>query len=234
MDQPAAIITGAGRGIGRAAAVELGRLGYRLALVSRNPAELAETAVLVGETNALPVPADVTRPADVERAVAATVGRFGRIDAVVHCAGVAPVRKIPEMTPDEWRAVIDTNLSAAFYLCHFAWPVFARQKGGVVVNVSSLSARDPFPGFAAYGAAKAGLNLFGLSAAREGESIGVRVHTIAPGAVETGMFRQLATPEQWPAEKTLAPADVARVIGQCVTGELRHTSGEVIFLHQTL
>jgi NAD(P)-dependent dehydrogenase (short-subunit alcohol dehydrogenase family) len=61
----------------------------------------------------------------------------------------------------------------------------------VVVNLSSMSSRDPFPGFAAYGAAKAGLNLLGLSAAREGEKIGVRVHTIAPGAVETGMFRQI-------------------------------------------
>ena len=138
------------------------------------------------------------------------------------------------MTVEQWRAVIDTNLSAAFYATRAAWPAFERQGGGVVVNISSAAARDPFPGFAAYGAAKAGLNLFGLSAAREGERIGVRVHTIAPGATETGMFRQLMTAEQYPPEKTLDPADVARVVLQCVRGDLRYTSGEVIYLHKTL
>ncbi len=144
------------------------------------------------------------------------------------------MRSIREMSDDEWRAVIDTNLSAAFYATRAAWPAFARQGGGVVVNVSSAAARDPFPGFAAYGAAKAGLNLFGLSAAREGAAIGVRVHTIAPGAVETGMFRQIMPAEQWPAEKTLDPADVARVVLQCVRGDLRHASGEVIYLNKSL
>jgi NAD(P)-dependent dehydrogenase (short-subunit alcohol dehydrogenase family) len=102
----------------------------------------------------------------------------------------------------------------------------------VVVNVSSAAARDPFPGFAAYGAAKAALNLFGLSAAREGLKIGVRVHTIAPGAVETAMFRQIMTPEQYSADLTLKPEDVATIIAQCVAGELRYTSGEVIYVHK--
>jgi NAD(P)-dependent dehydrogenase (short-subunit alcohol dehydrogenase family) len=245
MDQPVAVITGAGRGIGRAAAVELARLGYRMALASRNPDDLKETIRLAtgGElpvtthifgAQALAVPTDVTRPHEVERLIGTAAGRLGRVDAVVHCAGLAPVRPIAEMTPEEWHAVIDTNLSAAFYLCRAAWPVFERQKAGVVVNLSSLACRDPFPGFAAYGAAKAGLNLLGLSAAREGEKIGVRVHTLALGAVETGMFRQVVAPDQWPAEKTLAPADVAAVIARCVTGELRYTSGEVIYLHKTV
>jgi NAD(P)-dependent dehydrogenase (short-subunit alcohol dehydrogenase family) len=102
----------------------------------------------------------------------------------------------------------------------------------VIVNVSSLAARDPFPGFFAYGAAKAGLNLLGLSLARQGASIGVRVCTVAPGAVETPLFRSLMTPEQFPTENTLSPEDVARVIGQCATGDLRFTSGEVIWMHK--
>ena len=102
------------------------------------------------------------------------------------------------------------------------------------MNLSSLAARDPFPNFAAYAAAKAGLNLFGLAAAREGQAIGVRVHTLALGAVETGMFRQLVTPQQYPADQTLDPADVARVIAQCVTGDLRYTSGEVVYLHKVV
>ena len=237
MTQPApvAIITGAGRGIGRATAVELAGMGYRLSLASRNVAALAETAKLAGHrATALTCRTDVTDPTQVESLVRQTLDRFGRIDAVVNNAGLAPVVSIPRMSVDEWRAVIETNLSAAFYLCKAAWPTFERQRGGVVVNVSSAAARDPFPGFAAYGAAKAGLNLFGLSAAREGEAIGVRVHTVAPSATETEMFRGIMTRDQYPADKTLDPADVARIIGRCVTGDLRYTSGEVIYVHKTI
>ncbi|HEX4796617.1 MAG TPA: SDR family oxidoreductase [Humisphaera sp.] len=232
MDQPVAIITGAGRGIGRATAIELAKLGYRLALLARTESELRATER--SARGALIVPTDVTNSRAVQEAVDATMKQFGRIDAVVHCAGVAPVASIAEMSVEEWHAVIDTNLSAAFYLSKAVWPIFAKQQSGVIVNVSSLSARDPFPGFAAYGAAKAGLNLFGLSAAREGAAIGVRVHTIAPGAVETGMFRKIVSAEQFGTDRTLDPADVAKVIAQCVTGDLRYTSGEVIYLQKTL
>lgn len=233
MDQPVAIITGAGRGIGRAAAVELAGRGYRLALVARTVEHLEQTRQVTGG-DALVVAADVTRVEAVDAAVARTLDRFGRLDVLVNNAGMAPVRSIEQMTPEEWHATIDTNLSAVFYLCRAAWPAFVRQKGGVVVNVSSVAARDPFPGFLAYGTAKAALNLFGAALAREGEPIGVRVHTVAPAATETEMLRQVLSKEQYPTEKTLDPADVARVIGQCVAGDLRYTSGEVIYLHKTM
>ena len=237
MDEAVAVITGAGRGIGRATAIELARAGFRLALASRNASELEATLRAAGagpRAAGIVVPTDVTKADEVDRLVRATVDRLGRIDAAVHCAGLAPVRTITEMSVDEWRAVIDTNLSAAFFLCSSAWPVFERQRAGVVVNVSSFAARDPFPGFAAYGAAKAGVNLFGLAAAREGEKIGIRVHTVAPAAVETAMFRQILTEEQYPADKTLAPEDVAKTIAQCVTGQLKYTSGEVIYVRRTM
>lgn len=229
---PVALITGAGRGIGRATAVELAAAGYQLVLVARTVSELNETARLAG--SGLVLDADVTRSEVVEQIIDASLAAYNRIDAIIHSAGVAPVRSITQMTAAEWRQVIDTNLSAAFYLCRWAWPVFERQGGGVIVNVSSEAARDPFPGFSAYGAAKAGVNLFGLAAAREGQSIGVRVHTIAPAAVETGLFRTIMSEQQYSADKTLSPVDVARVILQCVRGDLRYASGEVIYLHKML
>ncbi len=181
---------------------------------------------------AMAVPTDVARHEEVDRLAQATLDRFGRIDAVVNNAGLAPARSIIEMTISEWQAVLDTNLSAAFYLCKAAWPAFERQRSGVVVNVSSEAARDPFPGFAAYAAAKAGLNLLGLCAVREGQAIGVRVHTVAPGAVETGMLRRLFSPEQLAAEDALDPRDVAAIIIDCVRGALACSSGEVMYVHK--
>lgn len=229
---PVAILTGAGGGIGRAIAMELSQEGYRLALVGRRRETLEETAeVLSGES--LVLPADVSDAEQIAQTVEDTVNAFGRLDAAIHNAGLAPIRTVEEMTPQEWHAVIDTNLSAAFYLARAAWPTFRKQRDGVIVNISSFSSRDPFPGFAAYGAAKAGVNLLGLALGREGREHGIRVHTIAPAAVETPMFRQIMTTEQFPTEQTLAPEDVARVVAQCVTGDLRHTSGEVIFLQRS-
>ena len=228
-----AAITGAARGIGKAIAAELKRGGYDVVLTSRTKKELDDAAREVGG-GAVAFPADVTKPPEVDALVAEALGRFGRIDAVVNNAGLAPVVPVKDMSIDRWRAVIDTNLSAPFYLSRAVWPTFEKQKSGVIVNISSLAARDPFPGFAAYGAAKAGLNLFGLALAREGQPINVRVHTVAPGAVETAMFRSILSAEQWPAEKTLDPAQVARVVAQCIHGDLRHTSGEVIYVHKTL
>ena len=238
MSQPVVLISGASRGIGRATAVAMARLGYRLILVARKRADLEETARLAGAPDSLCLPGDVTDAEQVRSLVHVAVDRFARLDAVVNVAGLAPVASIEEMTIEQWRRVIDTNLSAVFYVTKYAWPhlkVAAKTFGqSAVVNVSSLSSRDPFPGFAAYGAAKAGLNIFDQVAAREGEADGISVHTVAPGAVETGMFRQLMTPEQYPTEKTLLPEEVADVIARCVSGQLRHTRGEVIYLHKTL
>jgi NAD(P)-dependent dehydrogenase (short-subunit alcohol dehydrogenase family) len=232
MSQPVALITGAGRGIGRAVAQELSRREYALMLVSRTEKELRETEKLT--KIACVFAKDIAKPQAAKDAVQKCLERFGRIDAVVHCAGLAPILKIEETTDQQWRDVIDTNLSAAFYLARAAWPIFVKQNGGVIVNISSLAARDPFVGFTAYAAAKAGVNLLGLSLAREGQAHGIRVHTVAPGATETQMFRKLMTPDQFPQEKTLGPADVARVVAQCVTGDLKHTSGEVIWVHKTV
>ena len=228
MDRPVAIVTGGGRGIGRAAAIQLAQAGYQLVVAARTREQVEQTVKLAG--GGLAVAADVSRPDEAERLVKEAIDAYGRVDALTHCAGLAPMASVEAMSAEQWRAVIDTNLSSAFYLAHELWPVFRRQRGGVIVNISSVGSRDPFPGFAAYGAAKAALNVFSLVAAREGREIGVRVHTIAPGAVETEMFRALMTETQWPTEKTLAAAEVAEMIVRCVRGDLRYTSGEVIYV----
>jgi NAD(P)-dependent dehydrogenase (short-subunit alcohol dehydrogenase family) len=229
MSDPVSIITGAGSGIGRAIAVELDRLGHRTVLLGRSEQNLRETSQLLGKPS-LVIPTDVTKLEQVEDAVQHTLREFGGIDTIINNAGVAPVLNILQTTPQIWHEVIDTNLSSAFYLTRAVWPTFAQQNAGVIVNISSMAARDPFPGFLAYGAAKAGLNVMGISLAREGAVHGIRVHTIAPGAVETQMFRNILSPQEFPTENTLSPQDVAKVVGQCVVGQSRYISGEVIWL----
>jgi NAD(P)-dependent dehydrogenase (short-subunit alcohol dehydrogenase family) len=228
---PVAIVTGASRGIGRAAARQLGEAGYRVAVVARGEENLRETASAIPEHELIAT--DITAPDAADRIVSRTVERFGRIDLLVNNAGLAPLLSIEQTTPEVWHQTIDTNLTAAFLLARACWPVFTRQGGGgVIVNVSSLAARDPFGGFFAYAAAKAGLNTLGLALAREGAKSNIRVHTLAPGATETQMFRSLPGMGEFPADQTMDPADVARVIVRCATGELAHTSGEVIWLHR--
>jgi len=230
--KPTAIVTGAGRGIGRAIALELAGRRYRVVLTARTQAEIDETARLC--EGGIAVAGDISDPAHFDALVARTIHELGRIDVVVHNAGYAPISPIAELSVEQWHAIVDINLSAAFYLARAVWPTFQKQKSGVIVNISSMAARDPFAGLGAYGAAKAGVNLLGLALAREGHPIGVRVHTIAPGAVETAMLRKILTKDQFSTDLTLDPAEVAGLVGQCVAGELRYTSGEVIYMHKTV
>lgn len=233
MPTPVAIITGAGRGIGRAIAIALAKKGYRLVLVSRNETQLRETAGL-SDREAMIAPLDVTDLDAVREMVTRVVTQFGRVDALVNNAGNAPALTVEQTSAEVWQNVIETNLSATFFLSQAVWPVFVKQNAGVIVNISSMVARDPFPGFHAYGAAKAGVNLLTLSMAREGHPHGIRMHAVAPAAVETPLFRTLLTPEQFPTEQALDPADVAGVVAGCIAGELAYTSGEVIWLHKTV
>jgi NAD(P)-dependent dehydrogenase (short-subunit alcohol dehydrogenase family) len=232
MSDQVAIITGAGRGIGRAAAIELSRRKYSVALVSRTGGELEETARLCAPGSAEVFQSDVSRVDQVEQLIDRVLAKYGRVDVVAHSAGAVVMKSVEETAAAEWQMMVDTNLSAIYFLSHRLWPVWRKQGGGVMVNVSSAAARDPFAGLGLYGAAKAGVNLLGLALAREGAEINVRVHTVAPGATETAMLRSIITRDQVPTEKTLDPAEVARVIVQCVCGELACTSGEVIYVHK--
>ena len=253
-----AIITGAGGGIGRAAALELAQLGYHIVLAGRTLADLDSVADEIKRVGveALVIPTDVTKADHVEKTVTRTLETWGEINAVINCAGHAPMVPTHEIAVDQWHRILDTNLSAAFYLIRAVWPHMQRQHynyiaehrdkhgaahlprdvttGGVIVNISSMSSKDPFPGLGAYGAAKAALNMLTYAIAREGEPIGIRALAIAPAAVETRMFRAMFDTDQVPPEEVLTPDEVAEVIGEFVKGTLRYASGETIFIHRRL
>ena len=201
-----------------------------MALTARTQTELDATAA--GLPDAIAIPADVSKSSEVQRVVDETLAHFGRIDAAVNCAGYAPVVPLERTTDEQFHQVIDTNLGHTFYMTRALWPHFKQQKAGIIVNVSSLASRDPFNGFSAYAAAKAGINLFSLVAAREGAPHNIRVHVVAPGAVETQMLRAAFSVTTLPPEKTLPASAIAKVIAQIIAGDLAHTSGEVIYVHK--
>lgn len=223
-----AIVAGASSGIGRAAAVALAEAGYAVAVLARR-GDLLQSLVdeLDGE-EALALPTDVTDAAAVDRAVEAVLAKWGRVDAVVNAAGDAPLQPIEKITPELWRQCVDSNLSSVIYMTRAVWPTMQKQKGGVVVNVSSMASIDPFRGFNIYAAAKAGVNMFTHCCADEGEKRGIRAVALAPGAVETAMLRRNFSEKVLPREKTLSPDEVAQVIVGCITGERAFTSGETI------
>ena len=229
--KPVAIVTGAGRGIGQATAVQLSKRGYVVALVARTESQLSATSRLCdGETLVLPL--DVREPAAIAGAVETVISTFGRIDALVNNAGVAPLGPFGDTDVAAYDDVLATNLGATVHFSRAVWPAFAAAKRGVIVNVSSEAARDPFPGFALYAAAKSAINGFTKALAKEAEPLGIRVHCVAPAGVETAMLRAIADETVVPKDKTLSPEDVAKVIVACVVGDLASTSGETIYLHK--
>jgi NAD(P)-dependent dehydrogenase (short-subunit alcohol dehydrogenase family) len=228
-NNPIALITGAGSGIGRAVAQQLAAAGYNLALLGRSLDKLQETAALARPLNVetLTISADLADANECRRAIQETVAYFGRIDALANVAGYAALVPIAKVTDDLWRSTIDINLSTIVHLTAAAWP-HLKTSGGIVVNVSSMASIDPFPNFAIYAAAKAAVNMFTLCTAREGARQNIRAVAIAPGAVETPMLRSMFNEKMIPASKALPPGDVAKVIVDCITGKRAFAAGETI------
>ncbi|MEX2672344.1 MAG: SDR family oxidoreductase [Phycisphaeraceae bacterium] len=225
--QRVAIVTGAGRGIGRATAAALDAAGYATVLVGRTAKTLEETAEPLTQPTLVHV-ADITDAAQCQQVIDATVERFGRVDVLANVAGFAKLMKIEQITPEDWQQTVGTNLSAIVYLTSAVWPIFKKQGGGYIVNVSSMSAYDPFPGLGAYGAAKLGVNMFTKVTADEGKKMGVRAVCVVPGAVETPMLRAMFSEKMLPSEKTLDPAKVAKLILDCIEGRREVASGEAV------
>ena len=232
-----AIVTGAGSGIGRAAAERLAEAGYAVMLVGRTEATLSETAGRIaehrgGDHPVLVHPADVADPHQCRAIIDAAADRFGRIDALVNAAGNAALAPISETTPEFWRRTLAANLDSIAYLTHAAWPVFKQQSGGggegVIVNISSMASIDPFPGFAAYAPAKAAVNMFTRITADEGKKIGLRAVAIAPGAVETPLLRSMFDETKIPPDQCCSPDELGVLIRDCITGQRDFDSGEVI------
>ena len=181
-----ALVTGAGTGIGRAVVAALLGEGFDVVLAGRREAPLRETAAALDPTGnrTLVVACDVGRAEDVEALFAATLARFGRLDLLVNNAGIgAPAVPLDELTLDQWRAVVDTNLTGAFLCMQHAFRIMKAQepRGGRIINNGSISAHVPRPNSAPYTATKHAMTGLTRAASLDG-----RAYDIACGQIDIG------------------------------------------------
>jgi acetoacetyl-CoA reductase len=194
LDGRVAIVTGASRGIGRAVAQELARVGARVAVNYNQAKDMAEG--LVEEikkmgSDAIAVRADVSRFDDCKALVEATLSAFGQVDILINNAGINRDRTIQRMSPEEWESVIATDLNSAFYMTNLVVGHMRERGYGRIINMSSIIGQSGNIGQANYAAAKAGLIAFTKSAAQELARYNVTVNAMCPGFVETDMVNAL-------------------------------------------
>jgi len=212
LNDKTAVVTGSTKGIGRAIAEALVREGLNVCVSARDAGEVERTVVELNELDAgraAGAVCDVRDEAAVEALFAHAVAEFGGVDVLVNNAGIGLFGRIEEMSPADFRAVLETNLFGVFYCCHAAIPLMKERGGGYIINISSLAGANPHPQMAAYNASKFALNGFSEALMQEVRHDHIKVSYIMPGSVNTHFGGDEPDEAQgW----QLQPADIARVV----------------------
>jgi len=225
-----ALVTGASRGIGRAIAQELARAGASVVLGYRTGKDEAEE--LASKLGGQAVQADVSSAEDAKR----LVDEAGNVDVLVNNAGLTRDGLLARMSDDDWRTVIDTNLSSVFYTCRAVTRPMMKKRAGAIVNVSSIVGVHGNWGQTNYGASKAGIIGFTKSLARELGSRGVRANVVAPGYVKTQLTDVLpedatkAMLDNTPLGRLGDPGDVAGAVRFLCSDDASFITGEVLLV----
>ena len=236
-ENQAAVVTGAGRGIGHAIALRLASEGARVAAVSRTEANAKKTA---GEINAVRADAarayavDVSDHAAVQKVGAQILEDFGKIDILVNNAGVTRDRLTMRMSVEDWDTVINTNLRGAFNFTQSIIRAMIKQRSGRIINITSVIGLIGNAGQTNYAASKAGLIGFTKSLARELASRNITVNAVAPGFIATDMTAGLSDEiaktiqAQIPLGKTGTPEEVAHAVAFLASAEAGYIAGHVM------
>lgn len=233
MEKKVALVTGASRGIGKACAIELAKAGYDVAVsyagneeaANKTVAELKDLGI-----NAKAYKFDVSDKEACAKAVEEVLADFGKLDVLVNNAGITRDGLFMRMSAENWEAVINTNLSSAFYMTSPAIKTMIKQRSGCIINMSSIVGVMGNAGQANYSAAKAGLIGFTKSLAKELGSRNIRVNAIAPGFIQTDMTKDLDTEkiaEHIPLKRLGQPEDIAKAV-RFLAEDAPYITGQVI------
>ncbi|MBF2056729.1 MAG: SDR family oxidoreductase [Cyanobacterium sp. T60_A2020_053] len=188
--QKHAIITGASSGIGKATAIKFAQAGINVSLIARSSSKLAEVAQIVSDygvqvkTHAL----DLEEVTKVQAEVENIVIQWGGVDILVNNAGIGYTNFLQETTLADWQQVINLNLTSVFQCIMGVLPTMKKQQQGTIINVASIAASNPFPGWGAYSVSKSALVTLSQCLSAEERGNGIRVTTISPGAVDTPIW----------------------------------------------
>ncbi len=240
-DVKTALVTGASRGIGFVVANKLAAAGYNLAICGTTQATIDNAAGKIRDVNGVEVRAQVVDVSDrdqIQTFVKDTAGHFGRLDVLVNNAGITRDNISMRMKPEEWDAVIDTNLSSVFNAMQAALRPMMKARGGRIINISSVVAGMGNPGQLNYCASKGGVEAMTRSLAREIGSRGITVNAVAPGFIATDMTADLGEDahakltSQIPLGRLGQPEDIANAVcflasdaAGYVTGQVLHVNG---------
>jgi NAD(P)-dependent dehydrogenase (short-subunit alcohol dehydrogenase family) len=249
LDGQVAIVTGAGRGIGRAIALELAQLGADVVVAELDQATAARTAAELEELTgqrALALGTDVTRAADRRAMVEATLGKFGRIDILVNNAGIYRTKALLDITEDDWDEVMDVNSKAVLMCAQAVLPTMQAARRGVIVNLASMAGKVPSPTSLVYAVSKAAVISMTRSLAAAFAADGIRVNCVCPGFIDTDMWAQIdrelgvarlgKQPGELLKERVATvpigrigqPQDVAHVVGFLASSKGAYMTGQAV------
>ena len=239
LEGASALITGAGRGVGKGIALALAKEGCAVAVNYVEDAHLAEETVAEIEAAGAPafsVYGDVRRRDEVEAMFRAVEERFPRLDVLVNNAGVQAWKGLLELTEEEWDSVIDTNMKGCFLCTQFAAHNMRRHGGGSIVNIGSGCGKVAFPKLVSYTASKGGVDMFTKVAAVELGEFGIRVNCVAPGAIEVERTK-LEYPnygQVWasitPLGRVGTPADVGAAVAFLASRDAAFVTGQTLWV----
>lgn len=234
------LISGGSRGIGKALVQAFCKQGDRVAFIYKSAHEAAKS--LADDTGAIPICADVSDPQAVRMAVKTTEDALGgSIDVLVNNAGISLISLVQDVTDEEWRCILDTNLSGAFYLCREVLPAMVANHYGRIVNIGSMWGKTGASCEVAYSATKAGLRGMTLAMAKELAPSGITVNCVEPGVIDTEMNAKLSEEtlasliSETPVGRLGTPEDVANAVlffasegASFVTGQILGVDGGIV------
>jgi NAD(P)-dependent dehydrogenase (short-subunit alcohol dehydrogenase family) len=220
-----AVVTGAGRGIGRAIAIELGKLDVQVVLAARGRSELEDAARLIGPKASV-IPTDVRKQGELQRLFEQVTTALGPIDILVNAAGIGIFGPVVDFKDEDFENLIATNLRGIFLACRFVLPSMIERNRGHIVNIASIAGKVGSANRAVYCASKFGVVGFSESLAEEVRQHGVRVSVVCPGSTDTRFSPGEISGKS--RERMLRPADIAHAVKMIVTQEPNSFISEIV------